>query len=133
MSNTVNLYDPATGQGSVWNEADAEAKLAEGLISQEAWQEICAAKAAEAYAAWLTDPATEPERFESLRAVRAGKLTATDYLLAADYPISPEKKEAVIAYRQALRDLPSKEGAPWDGGGDATPWPVLADPQGGDA
>ena len=124
MSNTVNLYDPATGQGSVWNEADVPAKLAEGLISQEAWIEICAAKAAQAYDAWLADPATEPERFESLRAVRAGKLTATDYLLAADYPITDAKRKKVVAYRQALRDLPEQPGAPWDGGGELTPWPV---------
>ncbi|MDY0204729.1 MAG: phage tail assembly chaperone [Desulfovibrio desulfuricans] len=31
----------------------------------------------------------------------------------------------IKAYRQFLRDLPAQEGAPWDGGGELTPWPEL--------
>lgn len=27
-------------------------------------------------------------------------------------------------YKQALRDIPAQQGAPWDGGGPETPWPV---------
>ena len=42
-----------------------------------------------------------------------------------DYPISDDQRAVVQAYRQALRDLPSQEGAPWDGGGEETPWPEL--------
>ena len=121
---TVNLYDPETGQGSVWKEEDAEAVMQErALISQEAWQEICAQKAAEEREEWLADPDTEAERFELLRAARDVKLAATDYLVAPDYPLTEEQRAAVTLYRQALRDLPAQEGAPWDGGGEATPWP----------
>ena len=123
---TVNLYDPETGQGSVWREKDAPAKLAEGLITEEAWQEMCAARAAEEYAAWLASPETEAERFELLRMARDAKLAATDYLVAPDYPLTNEQRAAVTAYRQALRDLPAQEGAPWDAGGPATPWPAQA-------
>ena len=72
--------------------------------------------------AWLADPETEAERFELLRRARDAKLTATDYLVAADYPLTEEERAAVTLYRQALRDLPAAEGAPWDGGG-LTPWP----------
>ena len=122
---TVNLYDPETGQGSVWREEDAAAQLERGLITQEAWQEICAAKAAEERAAWLASPDTEAERFEMLRGARDAKLAATDYLVAPDYPLTGEQRAAVIAYRQALRDLPAQEGAPWDGGGELTPWPEM--------
>ena len=64
-------------------------------------------------------------RFERLRAERDRRLTATDYLLMQDYPLDNTHKEAVRIYRQALRDLPSQEGAPWDGGGESTPWPDL--------
>ena len=124
---TVNLYDPGTGQGSVWREEDAEARLAEGLVSEAAWQELCAQRAAEAYAAWLVDPETEAGRFELLRRARDAKLAATDYLVAPDYPLAEEQRAAVIACRQALRDLPAQEGAPWDGGGELTPWPALPD------
>ena len=120
---TVNLYDPETGQGSVWREEDAPAQLAKGMITEAAWLEIRAARAAEEYAAWLADPETEAERFELLRQARDAKLAATDYLVAPDYPLTDEQRAAVTADRQALRDLPTQEGAPWDGGGELTPWP----------
>ena len=70
---------------------------------------------------------TEQEKFILLRGMRDGKLTATDYLIMPDYPLPEEKKAGVLAYRQALRDLPTQPGAPWDGGGEGTPWPELPD------
>ena len=81
--------------------------------------------AAEAEAARLAEYNSETARFERLRAERDRRLTATDYLLMQDYPLDNTRKEAVRLYRQALRDLPSQEGAPWDGGGEETPWPVM--------
>lgn len=68
---------------------------------------------------------SEEARFARLRAARDHKLADTDYLLMADYSVDEENKAVVTEYRQALRDLPSQEGAPWDGGGDETPWPEL--------
>lgn len=70
---------------------------------------------------------TEQEKFILLRGMRDGKIAATDYLIMPDYPLPEEKKAGVLAYRQALRDLPAQSGAPWDGGGEATPWPELPD------
>ena len=35
------------------------------------------------------------------------KIAETDYLAMPDYPLSDEDKAAVMAYRQALRDIPS--------------------------
>lgn len=81
--------------------------------------------AAEAEAVRLAEYNSEAARFERLRAERDRRLTATDYLLMQDYPLDNTHKEAVRLYRQALRDLPSQEGAPWDGGGESTPWPDL--------
>lgn len=81
--------------------------------------------AADAEAARLAEYNSEAARFERLRAERDRRLTATDYLLMQDYPLDNTHKEAVRLYRQALRDLPSQEGAPWDGGGESTPWPDL--------
>ena len=66
---------------------------------------------------------SEEARWERLRAERDSRLTATDYYVLADYPSDPEMLEKVKAYRQALRDLTSLEGAPWDGGEYDTPWP----------
>ena len=66
---------------------------------------------------------TEAELFQLLRTERDRRLAATDYLLMPDYPLSDDQRAVVQAYRQALRDLPAQPGAPWDGGGEATPWP----------
>lgn len=79
--------------------------------------------AADAEAARLAEYNSEAARFKRLRAERDSRLSATDYLLMQDYPLDNPLKEAVRLYRQALRDLPSQEGAPWDGGGEKTPWP----------
>ena len=58
-----------------------------------------------------------------LRAERDSRIAATDYLMTTDYPLTEAQREKVTAYRQALRDLPEQEGAPWDD--DTIPWPVL--------
>ena len=60
-----------------------------------------------------------------LRGTRDTRLDATDKYLMPDYPISTEGLAEVKAYRQALRDLPAQEGAPWDGGCELTPWPDM--------
>lgn len=83
--------------------------------------------AADAEAARLAEYNGEAARFKRLRAERDSRLSATDYLLMQDYPLDNPLKEAVRLYRQALRDLPSQEGAPWDGGGKETPWPAAPD------
>lgn len=66
---------------------------------------------------------TVTELFTFLRAERDRRIAATDYLVMPDYPLTEEAKATVSTYRQALRDLPQQAGAPWDGGGDLTPWP----------
>lgn len=43
---------------------------------------------------------------------RNRKLLESDRLMLPDYPINEETRQAVIAYRQALRDLPEQEGWP---------------------
>lgn len=83
--------------------------------------------AAEAEAARLAEFNSETARFERLRAERDRRLSATDYLLMPDYPLNDTLKGVVQLYRQALRDLPAQDGAPWDGGGEATPWPAAPD------
>lgn len=70
-------------------------------------------------------PLTEAEQMERLRMIRDGKLFDTDKYLISDYPVSSDTREAIKAYRQALRDLPAQMDAPWDGGGELTPWPVF--------
>lgn len=60
-------------------------------------------------------PIPEPSKEEVASQVRSKRdhlLSETDYLLAPDYPISPEDLDLVKAYRQALRDVPQQEGFP---------------------
>ena len=67
-------------------------------------------------------PVPEPtvqELASIVRSQRDAKLSATDYLVASDYSISPEDLEAVKAYRQALRDIPEQSGFPKN-----VQWPV---------
>ena len=113
------------GNRIVIEEGDAPEYLANGYITDEVYQEQQKEAAAQKYQEWLNDPESEAERFEKLRKLRDMRISATDYLLSADYPISAEKLEQVKNYRQALRDLPGQDGAPWDGGGSLTPWPLL--------
>lgn len=47
-----------------------------------------------------------------IRDKRNTLLTSTDYLIQPDYPISDIDREAVKAYRQALRDITKQAGFP---------------------
>ena len=66
-------------------------------------------------------PTTE-ELAELARGQRDALLAKTDYLLAADYPISEERLEEIKTYRQALRDVPAQEGFP-----ETIVWPKAPD------
>lgn len=59
-----------------------------------------------------TPEPTSEELAEQARAKRDRLLSETDYLLAPDYPISPEDLALVKTYRQELRDVPQQEGFP---------------------
>lgn len=97
------------GSASAW-----DAVTWEDQRSKPTWADLCAAHANALHAGL----------FAALRAARDARLMDTDKYLLADYPISAADLEAVKAYRTALRNLPDQPGAPWDGGGKATPWPA---------
>ena len=90
-------------------------------LEQEA--AVRAAEDAAAEAARLAEYNSVPARTSRLRELRDSRLAASDKYFLADYPISAEKLTVIKTYRQALRDLPAQPGAPWDGGGEETPWP----------
>lgn len=91
----------------------------------DAWQaererQVQEQQSAEAEAQELYN--SEEQRFLRLRIERNNRLSATDYYVMADYyPSDAAMKEQVLAYRQALRDLPDQPGAPWTD--DTIPWP----------
>ena len=72
------------------------------------------ATAAEQEAAYKTQK--DAEQAKSVRDDRNKRLTETDWTQVADAPVD---KAAWATYRQALRDIPSQAGFPWD-----IQWPV---------
>lgn len=79
-------------------------------------------------------PLSADELFSLLRFERDARINSvlwmrerhTDELeLGTEPTLTPEQYTALLTYIQALRDLPAQPGAPWDGGGELTPWPEL--------
>lgn len=76
--------------------------------------------------AYVPPVPTVEELAARVRAERDRRITATDYLVMPDYPISQDKFEDIKVYRQALRDLPQQPGFPWGGPDDPEcTWPSL--------
>ena len=79
-------------------------------------------------------PPSAPELFSRLRSGRDIRLSAVLWMrerhadelaLSKETSLTPEQFSALLTYIQALRDLPAQPGAPWDGGGELTPWPDM--------
>jgi len=70
---------------------------------------------------WIVTPAIEEEienrrliKADSVRIQRDRALTKTDYTQLNDYSGSPTYQAQIKQLRQALRDVPSQPGFPWD-------------------
>lgn len=79
----------------------------------------------------IPEPTSE-QLFAQLRSIREVKLREYDEKISQldrqirlnpDYAAYPIERAEWDAYAVALCNLPAQEGAPWDGGGDETPWP----------
>lgn len=68
------------------------------------------------FAQYQAGQPTEAQKAESVRAQRNQKLKDSDWTQVADAPVD---QAAWAAYRQALRDVPSQTGFPWE-----VQWPV---------
>ena len=55
---------------------------------------------------------TDEDYAAEAREKRNQLIAETDYLVMPDYPLPEDKRQAVLAYRQALRDVPEQEGFP---------------------
>lgn len=84
-------------------------------------------------------PLTTEELFDRLRGQRDARINSVLWMrerhsdeleLGAEPTLTPEQYTALLTYIQALRDIPAQPGAPWDGGGELTPWPELPAVQG---
>ena len=62
---------------------------------------------------------TTEKKAEWARQQRDALLSVTDYMMMSDYPISDTDRDALRAYRQALRDVPEQPDFP-----NSVVWPV---------
>ena len=79
-------------------------------------------------------PPSNDELFNLLRSERDNRINsilwmrerhADELELGKETTLTPEQYTALLTYIQTLRDLPAQPGAPWDGGGAETPWPIM--------
>ena len=64
-------------------------------------------------------PLTPEEKAELIRQQRDALLSATDYMMMPDYPMSELARENLKVYRQALRDVPEQPDFP-----NSVVWPI---------
>ena len=60
----------------------------------------------------LGELATDEDLASEARERRNALIAETDFLVMPDYPLDDERKAAILAYRQALRDVPEQAGFP---------------------
>ena len=106
----MSTYYSPTGNPEVWEEKP------DGYFTVAEWQEMHPVPA--------PAPPTEAQLSEMLRISTEYRLAATDKYATVDFPDN-DLREKMLAYRAALRALNHQPGAPWDGGGDETPWPTI--------
>ena len=103
-----NATEVKNGENAAW-EADAYE-----LVT--AWTPTLYTRIEADYTAWIEhakDLDYDKVAVE-VRKKRDELISATDYLMAADYPITAERRTLIEAYRQALRDVPEQVGFPYD-------------------
>lgn len=80
------------------------------------------------------EPPSNDELFSRLRSERDTRINSVLWMrerhageleLGKETTLTPEQYTALLTYIQALRDIPAQPGAPWDGGGELTPWPDM--------
>lgn len=77
---------------------------------------------------------TRKELIRDFDSFRQGKFNDVQWLieraaeeaaLAIPATLSNSQYQKILMYRQALRDMPTLNGYPWDGGRENTPWPIF--------
>ena len=104
MSNT--FYSP-DGNAEMW-----EIKP-DGYFTPEEWQLAHPEPTPEPYVP------TPEEKASTIRQQRNALLSATDYRMMPDYPMSELCRENLKLYRQLLRDIPEQPGFP-----NSVVWPI---------
>ena len=94
----------AVHNGAVWKRPVGE----DGKTADEAGLYFCL----KSFGYPLGELKTDDDYAAEAREKRNQLISESDYLAMPDYPLDEEKKVAVLAYRQALRDIPEQAGFP---------------------
>lgn len=132
---SVTIVSPS-GNPEVWPDNMLEKKLKEGYITFEEHKAKIKVKADAEHQIWLTSPDTIEERKQMLRDGVAARLVEYDkaknqlerqisLASEADKPVLETKLAEWHQYAEQLCGMTDLEGAPWDGGGELTPWPTM--------
>jgi hypothetical protein len=105
---TTPPYEYSTRQGIEQVEGKWYTKYVAGPIFTDT-PEATAAEQETAYKARMDD-----QQATSVRADRNARLAATDWMVVKTLEAGQLQDFPVAAYRQALRDIPSQPGFPWD-------------------
>lgn len=119
-----------------WRELSAEEISAYGMLGYEHFVSPANTVVNADGSITFTPPElpSNDELFSRLRSERDVRLSAVLWMrerhadeleLGKETSLTPEQYTALLVHIQALRDLPAQPGAPWDGGGELTPWPEL--------
>lgn len=97
-------YVSCVPEGSEWAVPVGE----DGKTASEAGLYFCL----KAFGYPLGELATDEDIAKDARVKRNELIAETDYLVMPDYPLDEDRKATVMAYRQALRDVPEQAGFP---------------------
>ena len=135
----IEVFSDLLPNGATWDEPPAAAEGFTRFYKNGKWEQVEDHRGQEGYVngekvtirevgplpdGWSTEPPapTTKELFVRLRSMRDDRLSACDWTVLPDSPLSSAKKAEWKTYRQSLRDLPAQDGAPW--AVDTIPWPV---------
>lgn len=127
----ANVYTPDRSNYIVIPEDKLQEHLNQGYKTYEMLKPVFEAENAQRNQENMNNPQFIEELFEILRMQRNMRFAEYDTKISQ---LERQKRlgfdvDAQIsewdAYAQALCNLPEQQGAPWDGGGELTPWPVM--------
>lgn len=127
----ANVYTPDRRNYIVVPDDKLQEHLNKGYKTYEMLKPVFEAEAEERLQEKLNNPQYIAELFELLRMQRSLRLAEYDTKISQierQARLGMDVAEQIAAwdaYAQALCSLPEQEGAPWDGGGELTPWPVM--------